>query len=127
MSNVNKYLPISSDYTIQLKVMKDSSQKWQSPVIEVDGTSATWVSSVSGTQTGSTDRWLAMPGTGYDPNTGTIEILERDDFFDDDGCYTFQIIITNEYYAGSTAVHMSSSSWELNWEDPGANDNMPTC
>ena len=127
MSNVNKYLPISSDYTIQLKVMKDSSQKWQSPVIDVDGTSASWVSSVSGTQTGSTDRWLAMPGTGYDPNTGTIEILERDDFFDDDGCYTFQVIVTNEYYAGSNAVHMSSSSWELNWEDPGANDNMPTC
>jgi hypothetical protein len=85
------------------------------------------VSSVSGTQSGSTDRWLALPGTGYDPNTGTIEILERDDFFDDDGCYTFQIIVTNQYYAGSTAVHMSSSSWELNWEDPGANGNMPTC
>ena len=127
MSNINNYLPISSDYTIQLKVMKDSSQKWQSPVISVDGTSAEWVSEVSGPQVGFSDRWLAIPGTGFDPNTGTVEILERNDFFDDDGCYTFQVIVTNEYYGGSTAVHMSSSSWELNWENPGVNDNMPTC
>jgi len=127
MSNIDKYLPISSDYTIQLKVMKDSNQKWQSPIIEVDGTEANWVSSVSGSQTGTSDRWLAIPGTGFDPNTGTVEILKREDFFDDDGCYTFQVVVTNEYYVGSTAVHMSSSSWELNWEDPGANDNMPTC
>ena len=127
MSNINNYLPISSDYTIQLKVMKDSSQKWQSPVISVDGTSAEWVSEVSGPQVGFSYRWLAIPGTGFDPNTGTVEILERNDFFDDDGCYTFQVIVTNEYYGGSTAVHMSSSSWELNWENPGVNDNMPTC
>ena len=127
MSNINNYLPISSDYTIQLKVMKDSSQKWQSPVISVDGTSAEWVSEVSGPQVGFSDRWLAIPGTGFDPNTGTVEILERNDFFDDDGCYTFQVIVTNEYYGGGTAVHMSSSSWELNWENPGVNDNMPTC
>jgi len=127
MSNINNYLPISSDYTIQLKVMKDSSQKWQSPVISVDGTSAEWVSEVSGPQVGFSDRWLAIPGTGFDPNTGTVEILERNDFFDDDGCYTFQVIVTNEYYGGGTAVHMSSSSWELNWENPGVDDNMPTC
>ena len=127
MSNIDNYLPISSDYTIQLKVMKGSSQKWQSPVISVDGTDAEWESAVSGNQVGFSDRWLAIPGTGYDPNTGTVEILERDDFFDDDGCYTFQVIVTNEFYGGSTAVHMSSSSWELNWENPGANDNMPTC
>ena len=127
MSNINNYLPISSDYTIQLKVMKDSSQKWQSPVISVDGTSAEWVSEVSGSQVGFSDRWLAIPGTGYDPNTGTVEILERNDFFDDDGCYTFQVIVTNGYYGGSTAVHMSSSSWELNWENPGVDDSMPTC
>lgn len=127
MSNIDNYLPISSDYTIQLKVMKDSSQKWQSPVISVDGTSAEWESDVSGSQVGFSDRWLAMPGTGYDPNTGTVEILEREDFFDDDGCYTFQVIVTNEFYGGSTAVHMSSSSWELNWENQGVDDNMPTC
>ena len=127
MSNIDNYLPISSDYTIQLKVMKDSNQKWQSPVISVDGTDAEWESAVSGNQVGFSDRWLAIPGTGYDPNTGTVEILEREDFFDDDGCYTFQVVVTNGFYGGSTAVHMSSSSWELNWENPGANDNMPTC
>jgi hypothetical protein len=127
MSNINYYQPISSDYTIQLKVMKDSSQKWQSPVISVDGTSAQWVSEVSGSQVGSSDRWLAIPGTDYDPNTNTVEILERDEFFEDDGCYTFQVVVTNQYYGGSAAVHTSSSSWELNWENPGANENMPTC
>ena len=93
----------------------------------MDGTDAEWESAVSGNQVGFSDRWLAIPGTGYDPNTGTVEILEREDFFDDDGCYTFQVVVTNGFYGGSTAVHMSSSSWELNWENPGANDNMPTC
>ena len=84
MSTVSNYLPVFSDYTIQLKVMKDSNQKWQSPIIEVDGTEANWVSAVSGSQTGTSDRWLAIPGTGFDPNTGTVEILKREDFFDDD-------------------------------------------
>ena len=127
MSDIRNYLPISSDYTVQLKVMKDSSQKWQSPVISVDGTSAQWVSEVSGSQVGFSDRWLGIPGTELDPNTNTIEILARDDFFDDNGCYTFQVVVTNEYYGGSTAVLTSSQSWELNWEDPGVNDNMPIC
>ena len=60
MSNIDKYLPISSDYTIQIKVMKDSNQKWQSPIIEVDGTEANWVSSVSGIS-----NWNFRPLAGH--------------------------------------------------------------
>ena len=127
MSNVNNYLPVASDYTIQLKVLKSGSQKWQSPVITVDGITGAWTSTVSGAQVGSVDRWIALPGTDYDPETGTIEILSRDDFYDDDGCYTFEVIVTNQYHFGTSPVHTSSSSWDLSWDSEGANENMPTC
>lgn len=117
MSTVNNYLPVFSDYTIQIKVMKGSSQKWQSPIITVDGTAATWVSAVSGSKSGSTDRWMGISGTGYDADTGMIEILKKEDFYDDAGCYTFQVIVTNEYYTGDSSVQSSSSAWDLDFSN----------
>ncbi|MEJ6562826.1 MAG: hypothetical protein QNL85_03880 [Euryarchaeota archaeon] len=117
MSTVSNYLPVFSDYTIQIKVMKGSSQKWQSPIISVDGTEATWVSAVSGSKFGSTDRWMGISGTGYDADTGMIEILKKEDFYDNAGCYTFQVVVTNEYYTGETSTQSSSSAWELDFSN----------
>ena len=125
MSTVSNYLPVFSDYTIQLKVMKGSSQKWQSPLVTVDGTDATWVSSVSGSQSGSSDRWMGIAGTGYDVDTKSIEILKKDDFYDDAGCYTFQVIVINDYYTGESSTHSSSSAWDLDLEN--TNDEMSAC
>ena len=117
MSTVSNYLPVFSDYTIQIKVMKGSSQKWQSPIISVDGTEATWVSAVSGSKFGSTDRWMGISGTGYDADTGMIEILKKEDFYDNAGCYTFQVVVTNEYYTGETSTQSSSSAWDLDFSN----------
>ena len=69
-----------------------------------------------------------MPGTGL--NDQSTEYLKKDDFYDDSGCYTFEIEITNQYYVGDTAsVYTSSNSWELDWnEDDSTQDGqMTTC
>ena len=126
MSTVTNYLPVFSDYTIQLKVLKGSTMKWQSPVITVDGAQGTWTG-ISGSESGSIDRWLGLPGTGFDEDTGAIEILKRDDFHDGDGCYTFQLIVTNEYFTGDSAVHTSNSSWDLSWDSDEDDAEMTTC
>ena len=125
MSTVSNYLPVFSDYTIQLKIMKGSSQKWQSPLITADGTDTTWVSAVSGSKSGSSDRWMGLPGTGHDADTGMIEILKKDDFYDGSGCYTFQVIVVNQYFAGDSSTQVSSSGWDLNLEN--TNDEMSEC
>ena len=125
MSTVSNYLPVISDYTIQLKVMRGSSQMWESPLITADGADTTWVSAVSGSKSGSPDRWMGIAGTGYDADTGMIEILKKDDFYDGSGCYTFQVIVVNQYYAGDSSTQVSSSAWDLDLEN--TNDEMSAC
>ncbi|MDE0870076.1 MAG: hypothetical protein OSA21_07175, partial [Candidatus Poseidoniaceae archaeon] len=89
-STSQKRLPIPSDYTIQLKILQDGTQTYESAIIEVDGLSATWTPvSNDLANFGSTNGWLAMPGNTLDAN-GVYEFIERDEFFEDDGCYNFQ-------------------------------------
>ena len=55
---------------------------------------------------------------------------KNDDFYDDSGCYTFEIEVTNQYYAGDTATtYTSSNSWELDWNDDDSTQDaqMTTC
>ena len=121
-------IPVSSDYTFQLKVKKGSSVKYTMNTISVDGLDATWTSSMSGSQSGKTSGWLGMPGTAQ--NALNTEYLQKDDFYDGDGCYTFEITVTNTFVpnGGSTTV-TSSDSWNLDWSetDSGANGEMTTC
>lgn len=121
-------IPVSSDYTFQLKVKKGSSVKYTLNTISVDGLDATWSSSMSGSQSGKTSGWLGMPGTAT--NQLNTEYLQRDDFYDGDGCYTFEITVTNTFVptGGSTSV-ISSDSWNLDWHETDSQQNgeMTTC
>ena len=121
-------IPVSSDYTFQLKVKKGSSVKYTMNTISVDGLDATWSSSMSGSQSGKTSGWLGMPGTAT--NQLNTEYLQRDDFYDGDGCYTFEITVTNTFVpeGGSTTV-VSSDSWNLDWHESDSQQNgeMTTC
>ena len=121
-------IPVSSDYTFQLKVKKGSSVKYTMNTISVDGLDATWTSSMSGSQSGKTSGWLGMPGTAQ--NALNTEYLQRDDFYDGDGCYTFEITVTNTFVptGGSTSV-ISSDSWNLDWHETDSQQNgeMTTC
>ena len=96
--------------------------------VSVEGLDATWTSSMSGSQSGKTTGWLGMPGTAQ--NALNTEYLQKDDFYDGDGCYTFEITVTNTLYAngGSTTV-VSSDSWNLDWSESDSQQNgeMTTC
>jgi hypothetical protein len=133
VSTSEKRLPISSDYTIQMKILQDGSQTYESAIIAVDGLSATWTPESNDLANfGSTNGWLAMPGNTMDEN-GLYEFIERDEFFEDDGCYNFQIIVTNQYYSSMNAdspgngVVISDNAWQLDFESAEANSNMNRC
>lgn len=119
-----------------MKILQDGSQTYESAIIAVDGLSATWTPESHPdyqlANFGSTNGWLAMPGNTMDEN-GLYEFIERDEFFEDDGCYNFQIIVTNQYYSTmndaspGTGIVISDNAWELNFEAEEANSNMNPC
>ena len=121
-------IPVTSDYTFQLKVKKGSSLKYTMNTVSVDGLDATWSSSMSGSQSGKTTGWLGMPGTAT--NQLNTEYLQRDDFYDGDGCYTFEITVTNTFVpSGGTTTVTSTDSWNLDWHETDSQQNgeMTTC
>ena len=129
--------PVASDYTVQLRVKKGSSTEYSSPLIEVNGLDATWTSTVDGAKSGKTNGWLGLPGTAMDNwagGSGATEFLDKDSFYDGAGCYTFEIVITNEFYAGmndidsdATGIAVSSNSWELNFDGNTEQRTMEVC
>ncbi len=121
-------IPVTSDYSFQMTIRKGSSLKYTMPKVTVNGLDAQWSSSFSGTQTGKANGWLGMPGTAL--NDLSTEYLQRDDFYDGSGCYTFEIEVTNQFYAGDTETSYTSiSSWELDLhpEDSTQDGEMTTC
>tara|TARA_B100001093_G_scaffold508149_1_gene569782 strand:- start:560 stop:1810 length:1251 start_codon:yes stop_codon:yes gene_type:complete len=131
MTNL-KLLALASDYTVQLAVKEGTTTRYTSPLISVDGLDATWSSSVGGSKSGKTNGWLGLPGTATDSlNT---EYLQKDSFYEGAGCYTFEIIISNEFYEGmtdqdssATGIYVSSNSWELDFDSDKAQRTMETC
>lgn len=120
---------ISSDYQVDVRIYKTSSKTLWShdTIIDVDGYSATWQcdKSGSGPQSGTTQQtWLGLCGTVEEPGA---EYIEKDEFYDDDGCYTFEVIITNELYSNQPVTTVNSNSWELEWDELGTESSLPTC
>ena len=121
-------IPVTSDYSFKMTIKKGSSTKYIMPTVEVDGLDADWTSTLTGGQSGKVNGWLGMPGTAL--NDLSTEYLQNDDFYDGSGCYTFQIEVTNQFYAGDTAtVYTSAISWELDFhpEDSTQDGEMTTC
>ena len=128
-------IAVSSDYTFNMVIKKESGGSGQAqvvysnmPTVMVDGLDASWSSPLTGTQTGKTSGWLGMPGTAQ--NNLNTEYLQKDDFYDSSGCYTFEVTISNQYYTGdSQSTYTSSNSWELDWhpEDSTQDGQMTTC
>ncbi|MDC0285598.1 hypothetical protein OAK42_00500 [Candidatus Poseidoniaceae archaeon] len=101
---------VEADYKVELVIIgpgngvvygQSSSQGCASaangfPYIEVSGTTAT---SCRGDSDVNANGWLAMPGPATEEQTG-MEYLDLDSFYDGDGCYRFQVTITNLIYTG---------------------------
>jgi len=121
-------IPVTSDYSFKMTIKKGTSTKYVMPTVTVNGLDAQWSSSLSGSQTGKANGWLGMPGTAL--NDLSTEYLQKDDFYDGSGCYTFEIEVTNQFYAGDTpTTYTSASSWELDLhpEDSTQDGEMTTC
>ena len=115
---------VEGDYTLEMVIKRgdtvvygqSSSQGCPAsangfPYIEVSGTVAT---SCRG-DTVSVNGWFAMPGPATD-QVGT-EYLDLDSFYDQDGCYTFQVTITNTLSSGDDLVLVQDDiAWDLDFE-----------
>ena len=107
-------LSVASDYTLNLVIKKGSQTVYNMPPITVNGLSASWSNSEIGQGSVEIDGWFALPGTAqYDVN----QYLERNKFYDDAGCYTFELEVVNQFYSGDTSTYTSSNSWELDWDE----------
>ena len=120
-------LPVASDYTFNIVIKKGSNVVYSNmPPVTVNGLTAIWSSPVSGSQVGDTNGWISMPGTAQND---VAEYLLKDDFYDTSGCYTFELEVVNQFYAGDTSTYTSSNSWELDWHDEDSTQDgaMTTC
>lgn len=115
---------VEGDYTLEMVIKRgdtvvygqSSSQGCPAsangfPYIEVSGTVAT---SCRG-DTVSVNGWFAMPGPATD-QVGT-EYLDLDSFYDQDGCYTFQVTISNTLSSGDELILVQDDvAWDLDFE-----------
>ena len=110
---------VQGDYTLELSVLKGTTKKWSHPTVAVDGYAASY-NSGGEFKNGEMTTWLRMGGTSTDDNG--ILFLHEDDFYDGDGCYTFEVKITNSYYTDAALVVESRMSWDLNFDQYNEND-----
>ena len=110
---------VQGDYTLELSALKGTNKKWSHPTVAVDGYAASY-NSGGEFKNGEMTTWLRMGGTSTDDNG--ILFLHEDDFYDGDGCYTFEVKITNSYYTDAAVVVESRMSWELNFDQYNEND-----
>ena len=124
-SSLSTYKTITTDYSVDVKIKYGGSVVWSHSTIVVDGIDATWNSQVSGTVSGQTVYWLGLSGTTEDD--AGAEYLERDKFYDDDGCYTFEVTITNDLYSTSPTTVIDEYAWNLSWESDEEDSENEVC
>lgn len=119
---------VNGDYTIELSVMKGTTNQWNHPTIAVDGYDASFNSNGE-FKNGEMTTWLRMGGTETDENG--ILFLHEDDFYNGDGCYTFEVKIINSFYVDSvldedvdtdSILLESRMSWELQFDQYNNDD-----
>jgi hypothetical protein len=100
-------LPINSDYSIKVKVIYDSSTTvYTYTQMTVENGLASGIGEFGAS-------WVLLPGSvGND--------LEKESFYDDDGCYTFEVTITNE--VTGSIITDSRSKVDLSWNDNDVDD-----
>lgn len=99
--------PMNADYQVQVTV--SGGETWTESLISVDGDMATWSPQGGGTGSGSTAGWFGLTGSGTD-NSGVF-YLDKSEFYEGAGCYTFTVDITNTL--GDQSVFTSEYSWNI--------------
>ena len=124
-SSLSTYKTITTDYSVDVRIKYGGSVVWSHSTIVVDGIDATWNSQVSGTVSGQTVYWIGLAGTIEDD--AGAEYLERDKFYEDDGCYTFEVTITNDLYSTSPTTVIDEYAWNLSWESDEVDSENEVC
>jgi hypothetical protein len=112
---------IDSDYTINAKIVyQDSQVVYTYPQITVNGYLAQWSTSSANLLSGAgsvEDSWLQLSGS--DSGNFGIEYIDRDDFYQDDGCYhlVFTLDLASTFDVDSVGTQeFSSEGYEYFWE-----------
>ncbi len=112
---------IDSDYTINAKIVYEESQVvYTYPQITVNGFLAQWSTSSANLLSGAgsvEDSWLQLSGS--DSGNFGIEYIDRDDFYQDDGCYhlVFSLDLDSTFDVnGDGTQEFSSEGYEFFWE-----------
>ena len=124
-SSLSTYKTIATDYSVDVNMKYGGNVVWSHSTIVVDGIDASWNSQVSGPVSGQTVYWLGLSGTAEDD--AGAEYLERDEFYEDDGCYTFEVTITNDLYSSSPTTVIDEYSWDLSWDSDEADSENSVC
>ena len=112
---------IDSDYTINAKIVYEGSQVvYTYPQITVNGYLAQWSTSGANLMSGAgsvEDSWLQLSGS----NSGNfgIEYIDRDDFYQDDGCYklVFTLDLASTFDVNNLGTQeFESQGYEYFWE-----------
>ncbi len=116
--------PMSADYTVQVTV--SGGDTWSESLITVDGDLATWSPIAGGTGSASTAGWFGLTASGADSGSGAF-YLDKGDFYNGEGCYTFTVDITNSL--GGQTVYSSAYSWNIDLssgdQQPSSGDPIP--
>jgi hypothetical protein len=140
-SSLSTYKTITTDYSVDVKIKYGGSVVWDTTIV-VDGIDATWDSPASCASgkletprdesdcpvksvTGQTVYWIGLAGTIEDD--AGAEYLERDQFYDEDGCYTFEVTITNDLYSTSPTTVIDEYAWNLSWESDEVDSENEVC
>ena len=123
-------VPFIGQQTYTLTVSKrGSSDGYTHPMVTLDGQSASWVSDYSGAKGATTEiGFVPLSGTAVD-NDG-FEYIDRDQFYDEDGCYDFTLDVTNKNLGDEHSTSFSvTNSWTINWndDDPEVRNSYPVC
>ena len=123
-------VPFVGQQTYTLTVSKrGSSDGYTHPMVTLDGPTATWISDYSGAKSATTEiGFVPLSGTAID-NDG-FEYIERDQFYDDDGCYDFTLDVSNVNLGDEHSTSFSiTNSWTINWNDndPEVRNAYPVC
>ena len=98
-------------------------------MVTLDGDTASWVSDYSGAKSATTEiGFVPLSGTAVD-NDG-FEYIERDQFYDDDGCYDFKLEVSNNNIGDEHSTTFTvTNSWtiNLNSDDTQDRNSYPVC
>ena len=114
--------------TYTVSITSPAGAQYTHPVVTLDGDVAKWTSTHSGAKSSAVFGFLPLSGTAVD--TDGFEYVEKEEFFDGNGCYDFTLSITNVNLGSEYSdVFNVVDSWEINWDsdDEDERKSNPAC